>query len=181
MSDLVIAIRKKTDGSTALSCRRGDGSVTWQRQEGGQGRFFPLHDLTHYAVETVLGHPRAFYGLVAEGWDLTDFGQPWPRGPLPAEALRSELIVGLLDQEPTAGVEWSAADFNNSAATYYAQHGVSGACVLTDDELRRVRNRRRELFAEWAALPPGETLELRLPRPVPRVAPAASRNPRPGD
>lgn len=67
MPDLMIQIKKKTDGSAALSCRRADGSVTWQRQEGRQGCFFPLHDLTHYAVETVLGHPRGFYGLVAEG------------------------------------------------------------------------------------------------------------------
>ena len=52
---LVIAIKKKTDGSASLACRRADGTVTWQRQEGAQGRFFPRHDLTHYAVETVLG------------------------------------------------------------------------------------------------------------------------------
>jgi hypothetical protein len=181
VTDLVIHIKKKGDGSAALTCHRSDGSITWQRQEGAQGRFFPLHDLTHYAVETVLGHPRGFYGLVAEGWDLSDFGKPWPRGPLPAEAHRSELIVGFLDQERAAGVEWSASDFNTSAAAYYAQHGIAGSCVLTEDELRRVRNRRRELFAQWAALAPGETLELRLARPVPQPAPAASRPRRPGD
>jgi len=93
---LVIQIKKKTDGSAALSCRRGDGSVTWQRQDGQQGRFFPLHDLTHYAVETVLHHPRGFYGLVAEGWDLGDFGKPWPRGPMTVEALASELWPDVL-------------------------------------------------------------------------------------
>src|SRR2546430_3915906 len=91
MNDLLIRIKKKSDGSAALSCLRPDGSVTWQRQNGQQGRFFPLHDLTHYAVEAVLGHARGFYGLVAEGWYLADFGNPWPRGPLPPEALvRSE-------------------------------------------------------------------------------------------
>lgn len=42
--DLVIHIEKKTDGSAALSCRRADGSVTWQRQEGQQGRFFPFRE-----------------------------------------------------------------------------------------------------------------------------------------
>src|SRR5207245_8210042 len=49
-------------------------------------------------------HTRGFYGLVAEGWDLTDFGSPWPRGPLPPEALVSEFIVGFLDRERGAGV-----------------------------------------------------------------------------
>ncbi len=76
MNDLLIRIKKNTDGSAALSCLRADGSVTWQRHNGKQGRFFPFHDLTHYAVETVLEHRRGFYGLVAGGWDLTDFGNP---------------------------------------------------------------------------------------------------------
>jgi hypothetical protein len=101
LARLVIQIKKKTDGSAALSCRRGDGSVTWQGQDGQQGRFFPLHDLTHYAVETVLYHPR----------------------------------------------------------------GLSGAPppVVTDEDLNKVRDKRRELFARWAALPAGEALELPFP------------------
>ena len=65
MTELLIRIKKKNDGSAALSCVRADGSVTWQRQDGQQGRFFPLHDLTHYAVETVLGQPRGFFGACA--------------------------------------------------------------------------------------------------------------------
>jgi hypothetical protein len=165
VAGLVIHIKKNTDGSAALSCRRADGSVTWQRQNGQQGRFFPLHDLTHYAVETVLRHPRGFYGLVAEGWDLTDFGQPWPRGPMPVEALASELLVGFLDHERGAGVEWPADDFNASAAAHYAAHALqrTEAPVVTDADLRHVRDTRRELFARWAALPAGETLELTFP------------------
>jgi hypothetical protein len=162
--ELVIRIKKKTDGSAALSCRRADGSVTWQRQERQQGRFFPLHDLTHYAVETVLDQLRGFYGLVAGGWDLADFGSPWPRGPLPGGALAAELIVGFLDRERAVGETWPAAQCNASAATYYGQHGLSGACVVTDDDLERVREKRRDLFAQWAALPAGETLELRFRR-----------------
>ena len=164
-SDLLIRLKKKTDGSAALSCQRVDGSVTWQRHDGQQGRFFPRHDLTHYAVETVLAHPRGFYGLVAEGWNLTDFGKPWPKGPLPVEALASELIVGFLDRERAAGVEWSASDFNASAETFCAQRGLPSACIVTDDELRRIRDKRRELFAQWAALPAGAILELRFAQP----------------
>ncbi len=163
---MLIRIKKKSDGSATLSCVRDDGSVTWQRQEGAQGRFFPLHDLTHYAVETVLGHPRGFYGLVAAGWNLTDFGKPWPRGPLPVDALASELLVGFLDRERGAGAEWSATDFNAAAATHYAQRGVSGAVVVTDGELSSIRVRMRELFALWRALPPGETLELPFEVPL---------------
>src|SRR5207244_10961202 len=111
MNELLIRIKKKSDGSAALSCLRADGSVTWQRQNGQQGRFFPLHDLTHYAVETVLGYAPGFYGLVAEGWDLSDFGNPCPRGPLPPQALVPEFIVGFLYQERGGGVVGVAAVF----------------------------------------------------------------------
>src|SRR5437773_11708904 len=116
MSDaqrIVIRIKKDKDGRTSLSCTRADGTTTWQRQEGGQARFFPRHDLTHYAVETVLGHHKGFYGLVAAGWDLSDFGTPWPRGKLPKDANLSEIIVGFLDRERASGERWAAADLND--------------------------------------------------------------------
>lgn len=155
MSDLVIRIKKKTDGSAALSCLRPDGSVTWQRQEGLQGRFFPLHDLTHYTVETVLGLDHGFFGLIAQGWDMEDTGGKGPRGPLPPEAITVEHIVGGLDAERASGTELSAAEFN-------VLTGIDRP--LSDIELADVRARRRELFAQWAALPPGETLVLAFPR-----------------
>lgn len=152
MPDVVIRIKKKTDGSAALSCIRADGSTTWQRQEGRQGLFFPLHDLTHYAVETVL-NLRGFFSLVAEGWDFGDFGKPWPKGPLPPEAHTVEQIVGFFDTERASGREWSAADIR-LAAPYTAG----------EEDLRRVRDVRRELFARWADLPAGDTLELHFAR-----------------
>lgn len=157
---LIVRIKKNADGSAALSCTRADGTVTWQRQQGAQGAFFPLHDLTHFAVETVLGHRRGFFGLVAEGWDITDFGAPWPRGRIPADADPSELIVGFLDTERASGARWSAADFNDKAAVYFRDHGLGTPPTLTDDDLARVRKRRAELFAAWDATPPGSALEL---------------------
>lgn len=160
MSRLTVTIKKKTDGSAALSCRRPDGSVAWQNQAGDQGAFFPLHDLTHLAVETELGLARAFFGLVAEGWGFADFGKPWPRGSLPPEALASEFVVGLLDQERGAGARWTAAEFQESAAAYGRQHGVALHLPLDDPGLARIRRTRDELFARWRALPAGEALEL---------------------
>ncbi len=167
MPDLLIRIKKKTDGSAALSCRRADGSVTWQRQEGRQGRFFPLHDLTHYAVETVLGHQRGFYGLLAEGWDMSDFGAPWPRGSIPADAEPAELIVGFLDLERAGVAEWTAADVNAKIAGYFAEHGLPGSYTITDAELARIRTMRGELFARWHAVTPGDALELVFDRSPP--------------
>lgn len=166
MPALTIRIKKNRDGTAALSCTRADGSVTWQRQQGAQGRFFPRHDLTHYAVETVLRHRRGFYGLVAEGWDMSDFGTPWPRGTMPADADPSELIVGCLDAEHAGNVRWTAADLKEKVALYFDTHHIVATLDITDDQLMRIRERRGELFAMWEAVPAGDALELTFETPV---------------
>src|SRR5690242_2828184 len=113
MAPLRIRFKKNSDGTSSQSCVRADGSVTWQRQhKPAHARFFLVHDLTHYAVETELEFSRGFYGLLAEGWNFTDFGTPWPRGPIPSDADPAELIVGFFDSQRAAGDEWTADEFN---------------------------------------------------------------------
>jgi len=164
MAGLTIRIKKNTDGTAALSCTRADGTVTWQRQQGAQGLFFPRHDLTHYAVETVLEYRLAFYGLIATGWNISDFGPPWPRGQMPEEAGVAELIVSFLDAERASQARWSAEDFNDKTAIYYREHEIRTAPpTLTDDDLARIRQRRAELFTEWESVSPGSAIELRFP------------------
>ena len=157
---LVIRIKKSADGRTALSCTRADGTTTWQRQQGGQAAFFPRHDLTHYAVETVLGHRRGFYGLVAAGWDLSDFGTPWPRGMLPKDANISEIIVGFFDRERASGQMGTADEINEELANYCEENGLAAPEKFTEQDLSRVRQKRGEVFAQWEAVKPGEALEL---------------------
>ena len=68
---LVIRLTRRPDGAVVFTLRRPDGSSTWQKRTGPTAEFFAVHDLTHYAVETTLRYAKGFYGLVAEGWDLT--------------------------------------------------------------------------------------------------------------
>ena len=157
---IVIRIKKGTDGRTSLSCARADGTTTWQRQQGGQARFFPRHDLTHYAVETVLGHRRGFYGLVAAGWNLTDFGTPWPRGELPKDANLTEIIVGFFDRERASGQMGTVEELNAHLSEFCEKNELPAPEKLTDDDLSRVRQKRGELFAQWDAVRPGDALEL---------------------
>ena len=124
MPDLVIRIKKKSDGSAALSCIRADGTTTWQQQNGQLGRFFPLHDLTHYAVESVLGFRNAFYGLVAGGWDLTDFASNGPRGRIPPEALCAEVVVGYFDLERATGMPGTAEDLNARLEEFHTENNL---------------------------------------------------------
>lgn len=162
---LNIRIKKNADGSAALTLTRADGSVTWQRQEGPHGRFFPLHDLTHYAVETVLRHERGFYGMVASGWDISDWGHPWPKG-YPESMDPSELIVGFLDAERASGEPTTADEFNEKARIHLQDHNQwlrQGPVSMTDDELTRIREVRDALFMRWSAVRAGDALELRFP------------------
>ena len=131
---------------------------------GIQGRFFPLHDLTHYAVETVLVFRRAFYGLVAGGWDLSSFGEPGLKYRLPEEAQLAEVIVGFFDVERATGVAGSADDFNWKIQSYWENAELPATTFrITDDALDRIRSLRDELFTKWRATPSGETLTLVFP------------------
>jgi hypothetical protein len=165
MPDLRVRIKKKNDGSAALACTRADGSVTWQRQDGAQGRFFPLHDLTHLAVESTLGFRRAFFGLLSEGWDISEFGKPGVAERMPSEALLAEVLVGLFDVERSSGERASAEDFDREVAAYYAERRLPRPALrMTDDLLAMIRRRRDELFDQWSAVPAGDTLEVSFDR-----------------
>jgi hypothetical protein len=156
-----ICFVKRPDGGAVLRCERADASVAWQRQDGRQGRFFPPHDLTHYAVETTLACRDGFYGLVADGWEMTDFGHPWPRGPLPDGAFATEFLVGLLDQERATGIAHSADDVNLYGARHFAERGRSASWrLVTDDELVRTRAAARALIERWQGLAPNGAIEV---------------------
>jgi hypothetical protein len=142
-----------------LRCVRADGSVTWQKQSR-HAAFFALHDLTHFAVESTLGFRRGFFGLLAAGWDIDDTSGKQSRGPLPAEAVHAESIVGALDAERACGEVWSADDFNHHLAIHCESAGLQAPPVMTEVDLSRVRARRSELFAKWKAIEPGQALEL---------------------
>lgn len=160
MSLLRLEFKKHSDGTVTLACHRQDGTSTWQRPKSGQAGFFVLHDLTHLAVETELGDLAGFFRLIADGWDISDFGPPWPRGPLPASAAFVELVVGLLDTERASAARWTSNDFNKHVANHRDARGLEQAMELTDKQLQRIRHRRSELFAKWSALEPGDRLDL---------------------
>jgi hypothetical protein len=160
MPELRVQLAKRPDGGAVFRCLRADGSVTWQRHDGARAMFFPFHDLTHLAVESTLGFRAGFYGLIADGWDIDDTGGKGRRGRLPPEAVLVEHVVGLLDRERVGG----AAPL--TAAEFSAQLATAGLPDpgLTDAQLAATRARIDALHDEWAALPPGATLELPFDR-----------------
>lgn len=154
---MLIRFLKKRDGGNVLSCVRADGTSTWQHQRDD---FFAPHDLTHFAIETTLGLQDAFYGLLASGWDIADFGPPWPRGPLPPDALWAEHLAGAFDVERAGGVQTDADELNAWLATAYQNIGVVLHRAVTEEELVQIRDTAQNLIARWRHTPRGEALEL---------------------
>lgn len=148
---MLIEIVKRGDGAGVLRCTRDDGTVAWQKQER-HGQFFALHDITHYVVETTLGLREAFFGLINQGWEIDDTTGKGSRGPLPPDAGTAEYIVGLLDAERASATTWSIKDFDESLPESVPKPSAS--------DLAAIRQRRDELFAQWAAAPPGGILQL---------------------
>ena len=111
---LILEFTKRTDRGAVLKCLRDDGSVTWQRVDDKHAAYFPLHDLTHYAVETELGFRRGFYGLIGEAWDIADTTGKTGRGPLPNEALEVEYLVAAFSAERAGAVPRRLRSSTNS-------------------------------------------------------------------
>ncbi len=166
MPDLLIRIKRATDGSAALTCVRADGSVTWQRQLGRLGAFFPTHDLTHYAVETTLGYHEGFFGLIADGWEISDFETA--KGDIPRQAREAELVVGVFEMELRMGRGWSNAELREQGDRYAdsirPERLRNPLPALSDDDIARIRTLRSSVFGQWDAVAPGETLELAFSR-----------------
>jgi hypothetical protein len=161
--DLRIRLKRHSDGSASLTLTRADGSVTWQRQNGSLGLVFPPHDLTHFAIESELHYRSGFYGLVADGWEISDFATPWPRGAIPEEAREVELIVGFFDSERRSKDRWNATAFNEHAEKFVAAGKYAGkikTLVLRDEDIARIRAVRDDLLQRWFALKPGDAMEL---------------------
>jgi len=162
--ELRIQFTKRADGSVILRCTRKDSSVTWQRHDK-HAVFFGLHDLSHFAVETVLGLGQGFYGLLADGWDITDTTGKGMKGKLSGASILAEHIVGLIDRERSGGAEpLTAAAFNEELEK---MTGLAVKPAFTDVQLTAARNRIAALHRQWAATPPGGTLDLTFDRADP--------------
>ncbi len=154
---------KRGNPSSILTVKRADGTSTWTRLYPG----LEIHDLAHYAVESVLGLEFAFYGILAQGYDIDDFEAPkdvrssdlQPKNLRP-EALQTEHLVNLLLTELQFGVPLD--DFLSQFATILEQSELPPMEQLTTTSLRKIRCCLNELCTCWRATKVDELLELRL-------------------
>ncbi len=158
---MTIRLTKGKNKPDTLTCRRDDGSCTWTALN-----LPPAHDLGHYAIETTLRFWEAFFGLLAQGWAIQDFGQPDSRiggkPTIPIEAIQVEALAGLLDMERRSRLPPDYPVFYQMLVCTCAGLNVP-VPALNQGQLEAIRSRHTALLHQWAALSEGKTLELPFP------------------
>jgi hypothetical protein len=166
---MLLRFKKVADG-VVLACIRADGTAAVQRT--GHGGFFALHDLMHYAAETVLVYDRAFLGLMAAGWDFSTFGDhdDARSRALPDQAGWAERIVSALSRADRLGVaqDPDLLPLLTEEINLETAGPGPGACPpLTPSQVASIYSRFRALADQWGAVPLGGHLELPFPAPGP--------------
>ena len=153
---MLIRITKGRDGPSTLTCVREDGTSTWIKVSD----YFPIHDMTHYVVETTLGIPNAFYSLVRDGWDISDFATKGASKRIPPQANLVEALVSRLQNDLMPGSNFTAETYNDEVIAVLEGIGNPGRRHVTDEELGAMRTALRDLVAKWKAVGPGQALEV---------------------
>lgn len=158
---LVITFKKHLNKLDTLSCTRKDGSQTWSKIHPG----LAIHDLIHYAVETTLGFQNAFYGLLAQGYNIEDFALPRGERPiallpknLPFEAIYTEFVVGLFQMETLSSEPY--ADFNGLLRAAYIEKRLKGFRSLSEEQIHNIRLKIKTLNQSWQEKTYDEALVL---------------------
>ena len=157
---MIVTLTKNEGKPHVLRCLRDDGSVTWFQASASNADFFAAHDLSHYAIETVLGYRTAFYGMVAAGRDLNDFGSqegaPDPRK-YSDEAMYAEEMANLVVLALREGY-----DFEAFWEMLVMAHDdlIRPMPSVSQEQFEAIQAKLRELLDAWRVLDVGGSLTL---------------------
>lgn len=160
---LTIQFHKKSEKNVILKCIRKDDSMTWSKLHPNT----EYHDLAHIAIEETLEFKNAFYGMVANGVNISDFELPEHHKPealkgpnLPKESLITEHLVNLLMVEHFNAT--STIDFLDQMREILIQNKLPFPNILTEETLINIRKKYTDLITSWKAIPNGKYLEKTL-------------------
>ncbi len=151
-----LRISKHLDKPHTLLYRRDNGTETWMASD----EFFVRHDLSHYAIEKTLGYRTAFLGMLNDGMDIDAFEDRKKRLQLvvSAEGGWAENMANLFLMETAQG---EVNNFNAMLTEAFVRIGAAvGPTYLSEEEIAAIRTLLKQLLADWAALPAGQTLVL---------------------
>lgn len=160
---LRISIKKQIHKPCILTITRSDGSSTWTKLHRGM----ETHDLAHYAVEKSLNFEHAFYGIINQGYQISDFELPKTQRPnavkpenLNPEALITEHLVNLLE------VEFLNSGLNtkllNDLQQILNDTNLPFPKSLDEKMLESIRQLYHSLYNKWVNLEDDNTLYLEL-------------------
>ncbi len=153
---MIIQFQKHIDGRSTMRCLRDNGSSTYQTES----EYFVKHDLLHVSVESVLNTKNAFFGLIAQGWDIDWFEIPAPgeteKRSISAEALFVEQLVGLVQLSWYREISLSEL----SEMITLSEWNLDKLDCLSDNVIFQIDTTCRKLLEEWEHLTPGSTMEI---------------------
>ncbi len=156
---MLLQLTKNKGKPHVIKYIRDDGSETWMLADD----FFIQHDLSHYAIENILGYTTAFNGMINSGMDIRDFENREKRKAImvTAEAAYAENMANLFLMELVQG---EVSDFNVlQMDTFKATNSEFKQIELPVDKISSIRKLLKELTDNWNRLPNGETLQLSFP------------------
>jgi len=150
-----ILFTKTGSGEDVLSCKRKDGTTTWTHVT----KFFILHDLCHYSIETTLSLKKAFFGMLAAGTDITEFELPKEQRPfeLTSEALFAEHLGNLVV------IDYTQGRMDNLIGIFRETYDDAGSALLNlinEEKLENIRKNFASLIQQWQSVPERESLKL---------------------
>lgn len=154
-----IAFRKISDQRHALEIEHDDGR---RERVECETRSYLLHDFLHYAVEREAGIERGFWGSLASGKSLAQLNDKAQPSVFEADAeiATVERMVGMLH----GAAKGQAAEAVVAAIGRYAETSETSVPPwLTEDFVRRVQERLRQVMGRWRATAYGECLWLEWP------------------
>ncbi|MEO5583293.1 MAG: hypothetical protein ABIR66_11415 [Saprospiraceae bacterium] len=143
-----------------LICTRNDGSFTSSMMHPG----VELHDIIHYAVETILEFKLGFYGILDQGYQIEEFEIPRHRRPLalipsnlPIESIQAEFLVNQLMMETLQG---PIADFMAVFIKALEANKIPFPDRLNETTLSEIRKLIETIKNQWATIEEGKSMEL---------------------
>lgn len=143
-----------------LICTRKDGSFTSSLMYPG----IELHDIIHYAVETILEVKKGFYGILDQGFQIEDFELPRHQRPaalipsnLPVESIQSEFLVNQLMMEI---LQDPIDDFMEVFKKALDANKLPFPERLNESTLSEIRKLIHTIKKQWSDLADGKSMEL---------------------
>lgn len=153
-----LRISKSSGNLHTIVYKRSDASEFWQRSDD----FFIRHDLSHFAIEKILGFKTAFMGMINNGMGARDFEDREKRKIMiiSSEAWYAENMANLFLMEITQG---ELENFNLvSQDAFRTMKLPIPLPVFGNEEINSIRTCLRQLLKQWSRLPVNETMILTI-------------------